>query len=190
MDYFEQKALSKPTQGNLSPKLTPSKPVHYFQRNALFKQGLDQCAYRCRIRRFFQTTISPTMSLFIICREKLFSSLLKARLSRSLGHINWEDLRLTINKAKHFLTWLHGKEPGARFLNLVYSQTQGWLSGLLLISEHKISADRMELSATLDTDVLIDYFTNEVFDALPKTNKHFLMKCTLLPSLDGKLPSK
>jgi LuxR family transcriptional regulator, maltose regulon positive regulatory protein len=123
-------------------------------------------------------------ALFILSREEPYPQFARERLNRSLAYLGWDDLRLSIEETRRFLSWSVEVEPLPRTLDRAYDLTHGWLAGLLLFLDNpkeallpqKLSFDRIEL--------LFDYFTGEIFARLPSETQGFLIVCSFLPTID------
>jgi ATP/maltotriose-dependent transcriptional regulator MalT len=123
-------------------------------------------------------------SLLIISREEPYQRFARERVNRTLAHLSWDDLRLSVDETRCFLHWLQKKEPSQQLSDQAYSLTQGWLAGLLLYLENSFDGERPQQKPFESTGLLFDYFTGEIFSCTPSANREFLLLCSLLPSID------
>lgn len=124
-------------------------------------------------------------TLYVLSREEPFPSLARQRINRSLAHVGWEDLRLSFEETRHFLTWFMEREPSPLEVERAFTLTQGWVAGVLLFlrspgAEPVVQPfERMEL--------LFDYFAGDIFARLPRETQSFLLTCSVLPVIGADM---
>jgi LuxR family transcriptional regulator, maltose regulon positive regulatory protein len=123
-------------------------------------------------------------TLLILSRGEPYQLFAKDRLNRSLAHLGWDDLRLTTEETRGFLTWSFDEAPLSKTLDRAYELTRGWLAGLLLFLEYPAEGERPKTISLDRTDLLFDYFAGEIFARLPTTTRDFLYACSVLHSIE------
>ncbi|MEJ2621066.1 MAG: LuxR C-terminal-related transcriptional regulator [Candidatus Thiodiazotropha sp.] len=136
------------------------------------------------------TELPQDCSLLIISREEPYRQFARQRINRSLAHLCWEDLRLDANESRDFLNWSEQKVVNAQCTEEAYNLTQGWLAGLLLYLDGQGNREKPEQNLLGQTDLLFDYFADEIFSRTTAQDCDFLLLCSLLPRIDVELAKR
>ncbi len=112
--------------------------------------------------------------------------------SRFMGNdliatISWEDLRLNYAESVRISRLKRNEAYPARVIKNIYSKTDGWAAGfvLLLVAARK-GADMGKLM-TITPDTIYDYFNSEIIKKLDRNIYDFLLKTSLLPGMDHEM---
>ena len=128
--------------------------------------------------------------LFVISREEPYACFARERLNRSLAHLGWEALRLSLDESCAFLRWSHPEDLPAQAGARAYQLTHGWLAGLLLFLGSPAESIPGQDFPLDRTELLFDYFAGETFSRLPGAIRNFLLACAELPTIDATLAER
>ncbi len=139
----------------------------------ILAQGLDQ--------------LPPGVNAIIASRERPHEMFARARASGRMALIDWEETKLTEQESAAVLRLRH-KEQGMHMNGDVVSQlhrrTQGWVAGLVLLTEgsvsHSLESHQLQVDAT---QAIFDYFAVEIFRRCDTVIQEFLLRTALLPKL-------
>jgi len=118
--------------------------------------------------------------------------LARLRLSGELLEITQSHLALDFNEVSCFFLSSRGPSATDEECRLVLARTGGWVAGVSLLCQSLKSRDKGEVMAFLrgfagDTDVVYDYFAEEVLRQQTAHIQRFLMCSSLLSELHGDL---
>jgi LuxR family transcriptional regulator, maltose regulon positive regulatory protein len=123
-------------------------------------------------------------ALLLLSREEPYRQFAKDRLNRTLAHLGWEDLRLSAEESRCFLSWSREDDPPQALFDRAYDLTQGWLAGLLLFPESPGEGGHPQRVSLERTDLLFDYFADEILARLPDFLRDFLFTCSILQTVE------
>lgn len=103
--------------------------------------------------------------------------------------LGWSDLRFSFEETKEY-SGLQAETPletGA--LTRLYTKTDGWIAGLLLILENlkKGSALDYQLLERLPLDEVFGYFADKIFDGSDQQLQCFLLKTAFVPGITAQM---
>lgn len=136
-------------------------------------------------------TIPEGIRVIVLSRTTPPPQLARLQANSRLTLLGWDELRFTRDETGYLLdTHGHGK-PANDVLNLLHRKTEGWAAGLVLLMAR-------DSTATLETNNLdhqtrhsvFDYFANEIFDRLDPVIQEFLLKTSLLHTVEPGMAEK
>lgn len=100
------------------------------------------------------------------------------------AYLGWSELRFSFDEAKQFAVGQTETALGTEALTHLYTKTDGWIAGLLLILESlKGSYLDHQLLEQLPLDKVFGYFADKIFEGSDPDLQGFLMKTALAPSI-------
>lgn len=103
-----------------------------------------------------------------------------------MGHIRWEDLRLTLEETALLAESVSDMDEET--VRSVHAQANGWVAGTVLMLE------RLKAKETWNTPVpsetmtgVFHYFADQVFEMMSAREKGVLMRAALLPWVTGPM---
>ncbi|TVM00743.1 MAG: hypothetical protein CV080_06505 [Candidatus Kuenenia stuttgartiensis] len=105
--------------------------------------------------------------------------------------IGREEVRFTMKESKEILLVGAKKRIANTSLTRLYTQTEGWAAGLVLIAEHirtKGLDDTLRSGSIYEK--AFDYFANEIFIKTDKKTQIFLLKTAFLPRMTIHMAEK
>ncbi len=102
--------------------------------------------------------------------------------------IGWNDIRFSLDESRQLLETQERTVCDNEMLLRLYTKTDGWAAGLLLISKGMraagIEPQRLE---DLALDKIFNYFASEMLYKTDKETRDFLLKTSLLPSVNAHI---
>lgn len=134
---------------------------------------------------------SPLLHLVLISRSAPTLPLARLRAAGEVTEIEAMHLAFTRQEASQLLETLWGREVDAEIVQSLYTQTEGWVAGLRLLTlaarsvgEGAIQIPELERRSE---HLLFDFLTEEVLAILPAQVLAFLLDTALLSSLNPAL---
>ena len=124
-------------------------------------------------------TLAPEGRVIVVSRGDPPPTLARLRANRALQVIGWDDLRLTREETGAIAA---RRRPGysAEAIEALYSRTQGWAAGLVLMLEQgKIS----EPPGSTSRQLVFDYLAGEIFQKSDARTQQFLVHTAYLPEM-------
>lgn len=103
--------------------------------------------------------------------------------------LGWSDLRFSFEETKEY-SGLQAETPlEIEALTRLYTKTDGWIAGLLLILENlkKGSALDYQLLERLPLDEVFGYFADKIFDGSDQQLQCFLLKTAFVPGITAQM---
>lgn len=129
--------------------------------------------------------IPESIQVVIISRTDPPTSVARLRASESMIVLGWDQLRLTDDESVEIgklRTGAKGRNDEA--YHALNTQTDGWVSGLVLQLEHTGANSFPESIQNQPNQKLVfDYFAGEIFNKLGKKSRYFLLKLAFLPKI-------
>jgi len=112
--------------------------------------------------------------------------LAKWRARNELTEIRAADLKFSLEETKQFLRQVLQLDTSDEQINLLYEQTEGWVTGLQLAG---LAARNKHEVLPLDGDQrdLADYLLAEVFDQLSRPRQEFLVRSAIVSRMNSSL---
>jgi len=108
--------------------------------------------------------------------------------AESFGFLGWSDLRFSFEEAKQFAGIKRESTLDTEALTRLYTKTDGWVAGLLLILESlKGSALDYQLLEKLPLDEVCDYFADRIFEGSDPALQVFLLKTAFIPGITADM---
>ena len=107
-----------------------------------------------------------------------------------IGLLEYGDLRFSLDEVRELA---QGRLPerGEKRLKAIYSVTEGWAAGIILMLERARlkGADAQVLEPT-EYEGVFDYFAGEIFNKTEQETRDFLLKTSVLPVLSVSLAER
>lgn len=135
--------------------------------------------------------ITPGMTVVVLSREEPAPSFASLRASGRIAILGWDDLKLTASESIA-IARLRGKSvPSRTALNNIHLQTQGWVAGLVLMTEQAdVTAMEHPRAGEFASQTIFDYFANEIFRRMESTTRQFLLETIFFPKISLPLVNK
>ncbi|HEB92743.1 MAG TPA: hypothetical protein ENI94_04590 [Gammaproteobacteria bacterium] len=130
--------------------------------------------------------IPEGISVVIISRNKPPPAFARFRANGALALLDWGQLRLTQEETCAIANDSAGSPLDDIDVQALYAQTDGWATGLVLLSERAGRLGKLGPDPT-GSQALFDYFTAELFDRLDPDTRHVLTRSALLPSVNSAM---
>ena len=102
--------------------------------------------------------------------------------------LGWSDIRFSFDEAKQFAGIQTDSALETEALTRLYTKTDGWIAGLLLILESlKGSVLDYQLLENMPLDKVFDYFTEKIFDRSDPELQVFLLKTAFAPGITAHM---
>lgn len=102
--------------------------------------------------------------------------------------LGWNNIRFSFDEAQQFAGIQTNSPIETEVLTRLYTKTDGWIAGLLLILESlKGSAIDYQLLESLPLDKVFDYFAEKIFDESDSELQFFLMKTAFVPGITAHM---
>ncbi len=101
-----------------------------------------------------------------------------------ISYVVWNDLKFTLDEAGEFLRNKGHPEVAEEVLKTLYSRTEGWAAGLVLLLE---GLDNKEIALAvpekLKLEEIFNYFAKEIFEKCQTDMQDFLLETSFLPKM-------
>lgn len=105
--------------------------------------------------------------------------------------IGWSDIRFSFDEAKQFAGTQIESSLETEALTRLYTKTDGWIAGLLLILESlKGSALDYQLLERMPLDKVFGYFADKIFDGCDPELQEFLLKTAFVPGITAQMAER
>jgi len=122
-------------------------------------------------------------NLIVVSRAEPPPNFARALANNDIGHVGWDDLRLTLEETAAISAGKSRLDDDA--LRLLHDQSNGWAAGLVLMLERvKRTGAVNHISQSETMDTVFDYFAGQIFDQSPVGTRDFLMRTSCLPSVN------
>lgn len=130
--------------------------------------------------------LPETVHLVIACRGMPRLSVARLHARNEMVHLSDRDLSFTEEEAGQFLAERFGLELPGEVLRVLMEQTEGWVTGLLLLGnllQARPAADWLPFLKRFRGGVVFDFLISEVFEQQPPQVQEFLLDTCVLSSL-------
>ena len=145
----------------------------------------ESALYEALLLGLMQAPIGTTM--IFLSREAPPPAFARLRATEQMALLDWEALKLTAEESVAIVEMRCAGQPVARASALqLHRKTQGWVAGLLLLSERYMGAVPDEATRNEDemgdavcgseTQLLFDYLGHEIFRRASLAEQEFLLK--------------
>ena len=123
-------------------------------------------------------------SALMVSRGDPPASLARLRANRTLSALAWDDLRLTREETAEIAL---ERRPGldAETLGSLYSATQGWAAGVVLMLEQAKVGALGEAPDLATNQLVFDYLAGEIFQKSDAATQDFLLRTACLPQMSA-----
>ena len=183
----EQIASFLPFTSNFFYQLTSALPTSSLLVFDNYQNVLDESVLR---QVFIQAAgkISPGVNILIISRKEPTPPFSKLLAKRELETLGWKDIKLDLEEFKQILK-LHVKNRiDAKTIRSLHQKLEGWVSGLILLSEYLRleDADPKSVLSSLPREYF-DYFAHEIFEKLEPEVRELLLKTSVLEAFSPEM---
>ncbi len=203
--YYLNAAASDLQAGDRLPLLAPEHQAglqqftrRYFQQlfaqlKAPFALVFDGChdvpasSPLHEVLRMAIQELPPGGCLVLISRNDPPANLARLRANRALAFIGWDELRLTREETESIVAQRLPRLPPAS-LEALYTRTEGWAAGLVLMLEQARSGGSMAAAPAAPTRKLVfDYLAGEIFQKSNARTQQFLIHTAYLPQMSAPM---
>ncbi|MDH4200942.1 MAG: hypothetical protein OEV66_11265 [Spirochaetia bacterium] len=131
--------------------------------------------------------IPEGVTVIFISRALPPSQFARFSANHRLRLIGWEDIRFNRDEFGGMFKTQTKIIPEAQDVDAIYSKTDGWIAGLILLSSGVFTRGVSEHLADMPTDRLFDYFASEIFDKTDPVKKEFLLKTSFVEKIDAAI---
>ena len=187
---------------NTGPRLEIS--LHREWIDALFERvpgpveivldGLDRLHPDAPSFPFLQVLIEelpPDIHLLILSREMPPLQIQALKVKQQVFVITNEDLAFTLEETGSFLRDCRGISLRSEQIRSMHQLTEGWVGGLVLLSEILLRMPEDSRDNYLASDVpprfkgeVFRYFAEEIFSSEPEEKRNLLIECSILKTLE------
>ena len=129
--------------------------------------------------------IPAGINLIVVSREDPPPHFARAIANNIVGHLGWDELRLTLEETAAISAGETGLDDAA--LRSLHDQSNGWAAGLVLMLERFQRTGALNHIAQSETmDTVFGYFAGQIFDQSPADTRDFLMRTACVPSVTVK----
>lgn len=125
-------------------------------------------------------------ALIVISREGAPEPFARELVHNGVGHVRWEDLRLTFEETASLAESTSDIDEKA--LRSLHAKANGWVAGTVLMLEKLKANETWNTPAPSETMTeVFYYFAEQVFMRLDSSTKEVLMRTALLPWVTGSM---
>jgi LuxR family transcriptional regulator, maltose regulon positive regulatory protein len=127
-------------------------------------------------------------SVIIISRNEFPAFLSKLKANRSVGLLEWEDIRLTEEESRGIVRRSVGIPPTKKIIRRLYELSDGWAAGLLLLFEGcRKGTPIPEFAGKQIFDEVFEYFASEIFKHLDANSQEFFLTTAFFPKITVRM---
>ena len=165
----------------------------------IFIDGLDRLSLEAEAFRLLQVMIEetpPSVRIILLSRgyppfSLDFQSLKMGQRALILSN---EDLAFTVPEIREYFKEIHDFSLPKEFLGRVAAATEGWIGGIILLSECLVRVPEAAVADFLSKGLpdrfsreTFQYFGREVFSALTPSRQNFLLTTAILDRLEPEI---
>ena len=125
-------------------------------------------------------------TLAVISRGEPPSTFARELTHNMVGHIRWENLRLTLEETRSLASSVPGLDHST--IASLHKSTNGWMAGTILMLEKLKANGILSLSAAPETMAeVFQYFDEHIFARADLSTREVLMRTALLPWVTGAI---
>jgi len=125
-------------------------------------------------------------SAFIVSRGDPPPSLARLRANRALSAVGWDDLRLTREETER-IARLRRPALDEETVERLYSSTQGWAAGLVLMLEQARPGSLGGAPDSSTSQLVFDYLAGEIFQKTDAATQDFLLRTACLTQMTASM---
>jgi len=128
--------------------------------------------------------IPEGINIIVISRNDLPTHLSRLRANRTVGLVEWEDIRLTEKEARGIISRGMDISPPAKTMRHLYQLSDGWAAGYLLLYEgYRKGTLTPEFAGKRIFEEVFEYFAAEIFLHLDDKYREFFLTTAFLPKM-------
>jgi len=129
--------------------------------------------------------IPEGINVVIISRNDLPASLHRLKTNRSMGILEWDDIRLTEQESNGIIRLSSDNTPPVKkIMERLHRLSDGWAAGLILLYEGcKKGAPIPEIAGKRIFDDVYEYLASEIFSHLDPKTQEFFLTTAFLPKM-------
>jgi len=129
-------------------------------------------------------TLPPDTRLVVLSRAAPPPALARAETYDLVAPLGAEDLRLTLAEGQAMARLRHPHEGlSEESVQMLLARSDGWAAGFVLLLRHPVE----DLPPPDTTEVLFEYFTQEVLRGADEEVRRFLLRTVWLPSMTAEM---
>jgi DNA-binding SARP family transcriptional activator len=129
-------------------------------------------------------------SVLFVSRSDPPAAMARLRANRAMAVIGWNELRLT-REESDAIAKKRGRKLSAESLEKLYSKTQGWAAGLILMLEQAGVDDALGEPQDLSTPQLVfDYLAGEIFQKSDSRTQELLLRTSCLSQMTAAMAAE
>ena len=130
------------------------------------------------------STLPAGISAVLISRSQPSPPFVSFSVGSSLTSITWDELRFTEKESRAVLELSARKNISDDILSELYTTTQGWAAGLVLLAQQMRHQEvRPEALGHLTREEIFSYFARELFEKAGTEVQKFLLTASFLPRM-------
>lgn len=131
------------------------------------------------------------INVIILSRNEPPRQFARLRANNKINFIGWDNIRFTPEESREVVRTYGRENLTDEALVEVYRKTEGWMAGLVLFMEStkRAGVDSAMLSKVVP-ETIFDYFAGEIFERTDSVTREFLLKTSLLPSMNPHMAEK
>lgn len=128
----------------------------------------------------------PGATLAVISRGEAPSTFARERTHSIVGHIRWENLRLTLEETRTLASSVPDLDQST--VSSLHATTNGWMAGTILLLQRGKANETWNTPTPLETRTeVFHYFAEQVFMHMDVSARDVLMRTALLPWVTGPM---
>jgi len=132
--------------------------------------------------------VPPELPVIILSRNAPPPAYARSLAGNRIKCLGWEDVRLTELESNAIVRAREERKPSHETLSLLYTKTEGWVAGLVLLTE-SLRSQRLDLHqlSSLTPGEIYQYFATEILRKTDREEQEFLLTTAFLPSLTARM---
>jgi LuxR family transcriptional regulator, maltose regulon positive regulatory protein len=133
------------------------------------------------------SVVPPGVNIIFISRSAPSGAMTPLKVGRLMATLGWEDIRLTLDETAGIVALQSQEEIGTESIRRMHRIAQGWMAGIILMTESVPSGDEpVSLAGNMNLAEIFDYFAEEILAKTTPAVREFLLKSSLLPMMTAK----
>lgn len=125
-------------------------------------------------------------TLAVISREEPPSTFARELTHKMVGHIRWENLRLTLEETRSLASTVPGLDHST--ISSLHTSANGWMAGTILMLEKLKANETVNSPASPGTvSEVFHYFAEHIFSRTDLNTRDVLMRTAFLPWMSGTI---
>ena len=129
--------------------------------------------------------------VLVLSRTDPPPAFMRLRANNIMRVIGWDELRFTIDESKQMLRRNAKQKLSEKSLEELYTKTEGWAAGLVLLRESAgTTKPGPRVAGAFDQREVFAYFASEVLEKLDSETRDFLLMTSFLPAMTARMAEK